>query len=436
MHQTATRHPIRPLSPTNSGGTAICSPSIYSRQLHLPRKLATDVLLQPHIGNSALGCVPLRPRAASTELKTSATPVRPASSTMSYLRDLFKTAAVYAIGFFYAALITPLYFIRFLFNPIRFLRKIDRQALELSDPLPNITHEHVDLGNDVSIHIARTGGAPHKPVMLLVHGCPEFWGSWKHQMEHFRDLYDVVAIDMRGYGLSSKPKGLKSYTVVKLAADIAGVIRAVGGNKPVVLVGHDWGGAVCWQTAHLYPELIRKLVIACAPHPKCLLRSMDFNQFLRSWYVYLFQVPWLPEFLYRSSDYALLDEAIMKACKRTGAVTAADMELYKKEIARPGALEAALNYYRAMMLPCVMPAHERELIQSSLRRNISCPTLFIWADSDPYLGPQLVEGVERYVDTLQKETLKNCGHFAQQDRPEEFNRLVEDFLQEKAIEAK
>ena len=152
----------------------------------------------------------------------------------------------------------------------------------------------VDVGEGVSIHVARAGADPAKPFMLFVHGFPEFWGSWRHQIKEFRDTYDVAAMDMRGFGQSSKPAGINSYGMDKVTADMAAVIRKLGCERRAVLVAHDWGGSVCWAVAHAYPELVGRLVIACAPHPRAFAKNFDFNQFLRSWYMFLFQMPFLP----------------------------------------------------------------------------------------------------------------------------------------------
>lgn len=225
-------------------------------------------------------------------------------------------------------------------------------------------------------------------------------------------------------------QGVENYRIAKLADDIAGVIRSLGVPQ-VVLMAHDWGGAVCWHVAHLYPNLLSQLIIACAPHPKIFSKNMDWNQFLRSWYVFLFQVPMIPELGLWARDFALVDEMFTKppmGVRRPGAMTQEDIEGYKKELARPGALTSALNYYRGVVVDSSYGMGPE--MTEALRQKLTVPTLCIWADADVALGPQLLQGLEKYVENLRVVTLEDCSHWAQQDRPEEFNAAVWQFLKE------
>lgn len=248
-------------------------------------------------------------------------------------------------------------------------------------------------------------------------------------MEAFRSTYDVTAIDMRGYGMSSKPDSIQAYAIGNLAADIAAVIKTLGNGRKAILIAHDWGGAVCWTVGHKYPELLSHLIIACAPHPLCTKANMDLNQFLRSYYIFLFQLPFIPEIAITGGDYALVDEAFLNgpmAVRRRGAMTAEDAKRYKKELARPGAVTATVNYYRALGRRMAYGGDKTS--DGSLRKPISVPTLLIWAENDGALGPQLMRGTEKYVSNLRVRVLGNCSHWAQQDCPEEFNKMVMDFL--------
>jgi epoxide hydrolase 4 len=335
-----------------------------------------------------------------------------------------------AIGFIYAIPFAFFHIYYFVVNPRRYLKTRNYSAMETPTLLPDIHHEMVDVGDGIHIHTVRTfQGSPTKPVMVLVHGFPEFWGSWRHQLAEFRDDYDMVAISPRGYSLSSKPQGYMNYTTDKLVNDIYSVIDSVGVEK-VILMGHDWGGVLCWLTAMLHPEIISKLIIACAPHPKLMKKNMDWEQFFSSYYMYLFQLPFLPELMIRAEDYKILDMMMLEppmGLRRPGAVSQADIDTYKKEIARPGTLTAAINYYRAMMKLTAYGIEDAEM-REAMRRPLQVPTLCIWADCDKALRPQLLRGIGKYVETLRVETLKNCSHWAQQDRPEEFNALVREFL--------
>lgn len=228
-------------------------------------------------------------------------------------------------------------------------------------------------------------------------------------------------------------QGINNYAMTLLASDIVQVIRSLDCGK-VVLMGHDWGGGVCWDVAHGHPELLSNLVIACAAHPRTFRANMDFTQFLRSWYMFLFQMPMIPELGLSAEDFKSLDAAFRKppmGVRRPGALSDVEMSAYKKEMARPGTLTSAINYYRAMARTMAFgPDRRRAKETQSLRRVLDVPTLVIWADQDIALGPGLLRGLGKYVSTLRIETLKDCSHWAQQDRPEEFNALVAAFLKE------
>jgi pimeloyl-ACP methyl ester carboxylesterase len=334
------------------------------------------------------------------------------------------------IGFIFAVPCALFQLLYFVFLPRRYLKRRNYSALETAPPLPDLHHEMVDVGDGISIHTVRTfQGNPAKPVMVLVHGFPEYWGSWRRQIQEFRNEYDIIAISPRGYCMSSKPKGYMNYTTPKLVNDIFTVIHSLGVGK-VVLMGHDWGGGLCWYTAILHPELISKLIVACAPHPKLMMKNMNVQQLFSSWYMFLFQFPYLPELIIKAEDYKSFDSLLCNppmGVRRLGAISQADMDVYKKEIDRPGALTASLNYYRAMMRSTAYGI-ESLALKESMQRPLQVPTLCIWADCDQALRPQLLNGLGRYVDSLRVKVLENCSHYAQQDRPEEFNAAVREFL--------
>jgi pimeloyl-ACP methyl ester carboxylesterase len=335
-----------------------------------------------------------------------------------------------AIGFIYAIPVLTWQILYFALAPRRYLKRRNYSAMEPPPLLPNLHHEMVDVGNGVSIHTVRTfQGNPTKPVLVLVHGFPDWWGCWHRQIKYFRDEFDVVAMSLRGYSLSSKPQGYKDYIAEILINDLYTVIKSLGVEQ-VILVGHDWGGGLCWLTAMFHPEVISKLVIACAPHPKLMRKNMDWKQFFSSWYMYFFQIPFLPEMMFAAEDYKIVDQMLLEppmGLQRPGIVTQEYFDAYKKEIARPGALKASINYYRAMMLETAYGVGDEET-RAVMNRPVQVPTLVIWADLDVALGMQLLKGIEKYVKSVRVEVLKNCSHWAQQDSPEEFNALMEDFL--------
>ncbi len=156
--------------------------------------------------------------------------------------------------------------------------------------------EKLTLPNGLGMRIARTG-AGDRPPMVMLHGFPECWYSWRHQLREFAATMDCVAPEMRGYGETDAPVGVSNYTIDKLVDDVAGLINALGRQRAIV-VGHDWGGIVAWATAMMRPEVVERLIIMNVPHPakfRANLARFNFRQMARSWYILFFQLPWLPE---------------------------------------------------------------------------------------------------------------------------------------------
>jgi pimeloyl-ACP methyl ester carboxylesterase len=275
----------------------------------------------------------------------------------------------------------------------------------------------------VRLHFVEAGSGP--PVILL-HGFPEFWYSWRHQIPALAAAgYHALAPDMRGYDLSDKPEGVEAYRIDRLAADVAGLVRYTGAGKAVI-VGHDWGGVVAWAAALRHPEVVDKLVILNAPHPAAYRREVRrLRQMLKSWYILFFQLPWLPELLIRLGDFAALRRTFRTEPARPGAFTAADVERYRHALARPGALTAALNYYRALFrhfgdVPTDPPP-------------LRVPTMVIWGERDRYLDIRCLDGLERWVPGVRVERLPGATHWVQHDEPERVNRLLQDFLAEPSV---
>lgn len=266
--------------------------------------------------------------------------------------------------------------------------------------------------------------------MVLLHGFPEFWYSWRHQISALaRAGFRAVAPDMRGYALSDKPNGVSSYRWDVLTRDVAGLIRAYGADRAVV-VGHDWGGGVAWLFAMRYPELVERLVVMNAPHPAVFRRALGtlgslgtWRQLWKSRYMFFFQLPWLPEGAIRAWDFALLRRELRKGPGRPGTFSAADIDYYVAAAARPGALTGAINYYRAAFRPggrSLWPALQR----------IDWPVLVIWGERDPYLGVELAEPGRVWAPQARVARLPEAGHWVQVERPDRVNRLLLDFLSE------
>lgn len=203
-------------------------------------------------------------------------------------------------------------------------------------------HEYI-LTNGVKLHYVTQGTGP---LMLMLHGFPEFWYSWRHQIPEFAKDFKVVALDLRGYNDSDKPKNQSAYVMDEFVRDIEGVVTGLGYEK-CTLVGHDWGGAIAWNFAYSYPEMIERLIILNLPHPAKFREGLQTpQQLLRSSYAFFFQLPSLPEFLIQASDYQAIENAFRGLAINKNAFTKEDIEAYKNAAAKRGALTAMLNYYR------------------------------------------------------------------------------------------
>jgi pimeloyl-ACP methyl ester carboxylesterase len=278
-------------------------------------------------------------------------------------------------------------------------------------------HREAVLGG-VRLHYVEAGAGP--PVVLL-HGFPEFWYSWRHQLPALAAAgLRALAPDLRGYNLSAKPPGVRAYTLEALLGDVVGLIRHAGAGRAAV-VGHDWGGLLAWFLAAFHPEVVERLVILNAPHPAALAREAGRPaQLLKSWYIFFFQLPLLPEILMRAGDFALVGRMLRREPVRPGTFGDAEVRLYKQALARPGALTAAINYYRANF--------RRGRRPDPRVRAIRAPTLVVWGERDPHLGPWFLDGLEEWVPDLRVRRLPGASHWVQNDAPEAVNRLLLDFL--------
>jgi pimeloyl-ACP methyl ester carboxylesterase len=280
-------------------------------------------------------------------------------------------------------------------------------------------HREAQLG-EVRLHYVEAGTGK---LVVLLHGFPEFWYSWREQIPAVAKAgYRVVAPDMRGYNLSSKPQGIDNYQLDLLAADVANLIRHLGESRAVV-VGHDWGGAVAWHFAMHFPEMVDRLVVLNGPHPAAFRRDLfSTSQIFRSWYIFFFQLPHVPESVFRADDFAGLDQLFRRHPRRRGAFNDEDIRAYKQAFSQPGAVESAINYYRAAF---------RSLLTGRFRptQPILAPVLLIWGELDKHLGVSLTRGLEKWVPRIRIVRLPEASHWVQHDEPERINKLLVEFIQ-------
>ncbi|HUP57000.1 MAG TPA: alpha/beta hydrolase [Bdellovibrionota bacterium] len=268
----------------------------------------------------------------------------------------------------------------------------------------------------VRLHVVEAGPKAGR-LMLLLHGFPEFWKSWEKQIEPLAAAgFRVLVPDQRGYNLSEKPPGVASYDIDLLASDVVGLIRWAG-HERAILVGHDWGAAVAWHVALRYPEAVERLVIANGPHPRALIRHFRKPaQLRRSWYIFGFQIPYLPELSLASRDYRWLAGG-MKATSRKGTFTREQLDEYKQAWAQPGALSSMLNWYRAVFRS---PRRGMRTWQGTVK----VPTTIIWGENDAFLGRSIADESARLCESVRLERIAGASHWVQHEEPDQVTRLI------------
>jgi epoxide hydrolase 4 len=257
-------------------------------------------------------------------------------------------------------------------------------------------------------------------LIVLLHGFPEFWYGWRQQIEPLAAAgFRVVAPDMRGYNLSSRPTSVKAYDTEQLAADIRGLIEERGA-KSALLVGHDWGGTVAWATAMNHPEVVDRLAILSAAHPRKLSQGLHHpGQLRKSWYFFFFDLPDLPESVVHANHWHFFRHFLRDAHP---AYTPEEIERYIEAWSQPKAATGMINYYRNS----VRQSQKRALEQL---RPISAPTLVIWGERDRYLGPDLAEPDHADVPNLDRvERLPDASHWVHHDDAEHVTQLLAEFF--------
>ena len=258
-------------------------------------------------------------------------------------------------------------------------------------------------------------------LALLLHGFPQHAVSWRHQVPYLAGLgYRVWAVNQRGYGGTSRPRRREDYALDQLTEDVAGLIDAAGASS-VTLIGHDWGAFVAWIFAIRRIRLLERLVIINVPHPLCFRRELKtWAQRRKSWYIGFFQLPVLPELLLAAGEGRLLAATMRHDARNPEAFSNEVLDVYRANVSAPGAATAMLNWYRA--------AGRDVMAATDLDALIETPTLVIWGEEDVALGLPCLDGTDLYVRDLRIERLPNFSHWAQEDAPQEVNRVLGEFL--------
>lgn len=301
--------------------------------------------------------------------------------------------------------------------------------------MTSISHGYANV-NGIRLHYAEAGSGDD--LVILLHGFPEFWYSWRHQLIALGNSLHVVAPDMRGYNLSDKPPRVEDYRIEVLVDDVVALIDYFGAGKAAI-VGHDWGAGVAWAVAQRHPERVSKLAVLQVPPAAAWRANITFRQLLRSWYMLFFQLPRIPEWAIGRNKFAALDKTFKETVARKGSFTDEDIARYKEALGQPGALTGAINYYRANVRQLISSRpgsgstdHDGPPQSESLSRargRIRVPTLFIYGEQDFAILPATVRNVENYIDAAYREVrIADSGHWVQNETAEEVNAALLEFL--------
>ena len=267
----------------------------------------------------------------------------------------------------------------------------------------------------VRLH-AVAAGPKEGPLVILLHGFPEFWYSWAKQLGPLASAgFRVVAPDQRGYNLSSKPAAIADYAVGKLVDDVILIADQLGADR-FYIAGHDWGAAVAWSTALRYPQRLRKVAILNVPHPAVFLHTIHTNprQMLRSWYIAFFQLPRISESLFSANNFSVGIKALV-ASSRLGTFTPEDLEHYRAAWSNPGTVTGMINWYRAVA---------RYRPRLSADPQVHVPTRILWGQRDRFLLPEMAQESVGFCDSAELTYFPNATHWLQHEEPDAVNAAL------------
>jgi len=300
-------------------------------------------------------------------------------------------------------------------------------------------HHTIDIEN-VNIHYVEAGaddgsGLPRQTIIFL-HGFPEYWGTWHAQLDYFANHYRVIAPDLPGYNLSDKPQQQSFFAVPNLIQFMAKFIQDVAPQEKIILVAHDWGGAIAWPLTAFFPHLIEQLVILNAAHPSTFTREMIHNpeQRQKSEYIHELVAHDGVERLSANHHQYLKDKIF--GGMRQGTLSDIQRQTYLQVWAQPGAVDGMLQYYRAMpqLAPCEKATSEKgaQVIATTQMKipniHISCPTLILWGEQDQAFVKENIDGIEKYVPKVQVQRFPQASHWLQHELPDDVNREIHAFI--------
>ncbi|GAB0092650.1 epoxide hydrolase 1 [Sergentomyia squamirostris] len=320
----------------------------------------------------------------------------------------------YALTIYYNVKFMLLFLLAFIFKRnTRFWVVKDRPTppKTLQDPKWG-AHKYISV-NGVKLHYVEKGDQ-NKPLMLFVHGFPEFWYSWRHQILEFSKDYWCVAVDMRGYADSEKPEGLDAYKIDNMVDDLRALVKALERDQ-LILVCHDWGAVIGWRYVLRHMDTIQKYVMIGAPAFEVyrVIASREWDQFRKGWYIHFFRGPYIPEMMLRARDLSVF------SAMKSDYTTPEDIEAFKYTFAKPKALTYPINYYRANN------SHTPSIRSKPVKY---APGLFLLGEKEEYISMSTGPAMEKAYPNLTYKLVPGATHFAQQDKPVLVNEMMRNFL--------
>jgi len=286
-------------------------------------------------------------------------------------------------------------------------------------------HSRFIEANGLQFHCKESGEGR---LVVLLHGFPEFWYSWVKVIPLLDKHFKVIAPDLRGYGQSDKPQSVSAYNYKILSKDIAEIIKALGYEKAYI-VGHDWGGGIAWEFAKLYPEMTEKLIVLnCPPAIKLQHEILtNWKQFKMSWYVFFFQIPFLPEWWMHKNLKTFFWRGLRGWAINKNAFQKEDIEQYEQAFAKRSDFTGPVNFYRAA---------GRAMFDKQFRTIpvYEMDTLIIWGEADRALSKELTYGLEKHFkNRFEIKYISNCSHWVQQEQPELVSKYILSFIKNESL---